>query len=322
MIGINKKIVEVAISDYLVELNAQSLEIVNNLKEFKRNNSILKSKDTAYLNKIIAEFETTNLITMSLSDLERVKNEIGEIPVCRRRFNGKKRATLLKEEILQILDYKGKRSKLYPEYFQKIGIKACVYCNSQLTVTVDKEIINRRGSRIEYVAKFQLDHFYPKDKYPHLSISIFNLYPVCSSCNLVKNNNPNVEFKLYVDALNESDFAFKLDKSSKATFLSTRNNKHLNIIFQNVNDSTYKDIFRVNDIYKTQYDVAEEIILKSLVYNSSYRQSLIKEFGKHRINDNLINRFILGNYINESEIHKRPLAKFMQDIGKETGLIE
>lgn len=36
----------------------------------------------------------------------------------------------------------------------------------------------------------------------------------------------------------------------------------------------------------------------------------------------MIKRFILGNYTEEQEIHKRPFAKFMQDIGKEVGFIE
>lgn len=320
MIGVNKRIVEAAIADSLGELNTQSSEILEKLKEFKRNNNFLKTKDSNYLNKVITEFETTNFITLSLVDLERIKTEIGEIPVCKRRFNGKKKATLLKDEILQILDYKSKRSNLYPKYFQKIGIKACVYCNTQLTVTIEKKITGRT-SRIEYVSKLQLDHFYPKKKYPHLSISLFNLYPVCSTCNLVKGSNPDIDFKLYLNIVHKSDFEFKLDKVSKATFLSTRNNENIEITFNNINNSSYKDIFRINDIYKTQYDIAEEIILKSLTYNASYRKSLMKEFGKHRINNSLISRFILGNYTEENQIHKRPLAKFMQDIGKEVGLI-
>lgn len=321
MIGINKKVVEAAITNSLDELNSESSDILTKLKNFKRDNSVLKTKDSVYLTKLITEFENTNFISLSLEDLERIKNEIGEIPVCKRRFNGKKKATFLKDEILQILDYKGKRSKLYPKYFQKIGIKSCVYCNSQLTVTIEKEIINRRGQRKEYSSKFQLDHYYPKDKYPHLSIALFNLYPVCSSCNLIKSNNPDIDFKLYLDRVEKSNFIFELDKISKATFLSTRNNEHLKIVFKNINDSNYKDIFRINDIYKTQYDIAEEIILKRLVYNASYRANLMREFGKHRINNSLINRFILGNYTEESEINKRPLAKFMQDIGRDVGLI-
>ena len=44
-------------------------------------------------------------------------------------------------------------------------------------------------------------------------------------------------------------------------------------------------------------------------------------FKSHRVNDNLIDRLILGNYSNPEEIHKRPMAKFMQDIGKEVCLI-
>ena len=44
--------------------------------------------------------------------------------------------------------------------------------------------------------------------------------------------------------------------------------------------------------------------------------------GENKITEQMIKRFILGNYTEEQEIHKRPFAKFMQDIGKEVGLIE
>jgi len=59
-----------------------------------------------------------------------------------------------------------------------------------------------------------------------------------------------------------------------------------------------------------------------LAYNTAYRNDLINTFGKHRINNQLIDRIIIGNYTESHEIHKRPMAKFMQDIGKEVGLIK
>lgn len=321
MIGINKKNLETAISGSLPDFTNKSLDILSKLKEFKIKNSFLKNECVEYLDNIINEFGSKNFISLSLADLEKIKNKIGEVPKYKRRFNGKKKATYLKDEILFILNYKEKRNSLYPQFFKKIGIKACVYCNAQLTITVEEQMVGKKSTKIEYKAKFQLDHFYSKDKYPHLSIAFFNLYPVCASCNLAKSNKTIVDFRLYVDKILGSDFKFELDSKSKAKFLITRDSEDLKITFKNVKNPRAIDVFKINDIYKTQYDVAEEIILKSLAYNTSYRQNLIKEFGKHRISDGLINRFILGNYTKENEIHKRPLAKFMQDIGKQTGLI-
>ncbi|MCJ8154116.1 hypothetical protein MKJ01_10130 [Chryseobacterium sp. SSA4.19] len=298
-----------------------SAVILEKLKAFKYKNRSLKHDPLIYLNKVINEFESTNFISVSLIDLERIKQDIGSIPNFKKKFNGRKKITSFKDEILSILDYKNKRTVFYPKYFSDLGIKCCVYCNSQLTIVVTEKHQIKNSNPNEYIAKFQLDHYYPKDKYPHLSISLFNLYPVCSSCNLAKSNNENVDFKLYADRVEESKFSFELDNKSKALFLLSRNSSDLRINFKNKFVEDYVDVFNIDEIYKTQYDVAEEIILKSLIYNGSYRKSIVKEFLKHRVNDSLFKRFILGNYTADSEIHKRPNAKFMQDIGKQVGLI-
>src|ERR1700733_9550430 len=88
-----------------------------------------------------------------------------------------------RNEVIATLRYKEFRSTILPRYFQKIGIKACVYCNSQITVSA--ECLKRNGHR-ELTGKFQADHYIPKYEYPCLSISLYNLYPVCGICNISK----------------------------------------------------------------------------------------------------------------------------------------
>ncbi|WP_375191145.1 hypothetical protein [Chryseobacterium sp.] len=320
MISINRRLVDAKILDNILEINAENQKVAERLELFKSANIALDSEALIYINNVVDEFKSVNFISMSLEELERIKNDIGKVPEIKAQFDGRDKITSLKDEILHIFDYNGKRSKFYPKYFSDLGIKACVYCNSQLTVVID-ESLNPDSGKIKYTAKFQLDHFYPKGKYPHLSIALFNLYPVCSTCNQTKSTNEDVDFKLYVDKVTKSEFSFKLDSKSKALFLLSRDSADLKITFEKELEKNYTDVFKINEIYKTQLDIAEEIILKSLVYNQSYREVLKMNYLKHRINDSLINRFILGNYTEQSEIHKRPNAKFMQDIGKEVGLI-
>jgi hypothetical protein len=76
-------------------------------------------------------------------------------------------------------------------------------------------------------------------------------------------------------------------------------------------------------IYNTQKDLAAEIILKSLIYNKSYQNTLKRSFEKlYGDRPLLFNRLILGNYSEVTDIHKRPMAKFTQDIGKQLKLIK
>jgi hypothetical protein len=65
----------------------------------------------------------------------------------------------------------------------------------------------------------------------------------------------------------------------------------------------------------------EELILKAKIYTKTYKKALLKSFPKLLTSVNLSNRLILGNYIDSNEIHKRPMAKFMQDIAQQLKLI-
>nr|WP_321232353.1 hypothetical protein [uncultured Psychroserpens sp.] len=316
MISINKIKVESLIKAFESEIDIHHKEALNNLKNLLAKNRYLKSKESSYLRLIIREFQKNNFVSCPLKDMETLIDKIRVVPAKRKiKFAGKSKPSYLKDEILNALDYKGKRSSFYPKYFQSLGIKSCIYCNSQLTITIQKI-----KNPIEYKAKFQVDHYYPKDKYPYLSIALFNLYPTCASCNLAKSNNP-FDFKLYDNKINTNLYQFKLNKKSKAKFLITRDIEDLEIVFTKIGNPQYEDIFNVNEIYHTQKDLAEEIILKALAYNETYREDLKDIYRNYRINDELINRLILGNYSNPEDIHKRPMAKFMQDIGKEVGLI-
>lgn len=309
MISIAKEDVFNILKTHKTEVDEFHQKSLVNLKEFRRENS-LNNNCQKFLNSIIKEFSSENFITVNNLQFITIIDKIGVVPKCKKKFHNKSKESYFKDEILRILNYKGLRSSFFPIFFSELSIKSCVYCNSQLTLSIE----NDKG---EISAKYQLDHYYPKDKYPYLSISIFNLYPVCASCNLSKSSNL-LNFELYDDKL-LNKFTFELDKKSLADFLISRNKSDLKIEFYG--DDDFERIFNINAIYDTQDDVAEEIVLKSQIYDKIYRKHLRDEFFRNGISDTLINRFILGNYVEADEIHKRPMSKYMQDIGKEIGLI-
>ncbi len=88
------------------------------------------------------------------------------------------------------------------------------------------------------------------------------------------------------------------------------------IIFQGI-----LNIFKLDKLYEQHSDhVIERVIKSKVAYSKQYRDYL-KSYTELKFSDSEIDRMILGNYANKTEIHKRPLAKFYQDIGKELGLI-
>ena len=221
--------------------------------------------------------------------------------------------------LLRSGDKKSNTDAFYPYFYADLGIKSCVYCNSQLTVSVE-------SSGGKKSAKFQVDHYLPKADYPCFSISFFNLYPACASCNLKKGED-FTEFDLYTDnenTIKQSDFYFQIEKKSLALFRITQNINDLKISFDGKSAEEFNKAFDIQGIYDTQKDLAAEIISKSVIYNESYKRALSNSIPNLYRSNNVINfsRFITGNYTDPKDIHKRPMAKFTQDISRQLGLID
>ncbi len=219
--------------------------------------------------------------------------------------------------ILDGMRYDAVRDKEYLSYVKKIGIKSCIYCNAQFSITTEATNGSLSG-------KYELDHFYPKSKYPFLSTSFFNLVLCCSHCNKSKSDRTAL-FNLYVNDYNLIEpFSFSLDKRSMLRYLLTQNEAELVIIFNSIDlnlKENHEDLFHISELYNQHKDIVEEIIWKSRIYNKSYKDSLSDSFTKLFPNTSNFNRFILGNYDNPKEIHKRPMAKLAQDIGRQVGVI-
>lgn len=284
------------------------------------NNSKPIGQDKNYLESVIQLF-TTNLdiLIWDSKKIEYLKNNFIPVPTETKKVNGQNKVykTIIKNEIIECLGYKNLRNSFYPKYFNDIGIKACVYCNSQLSITANGKS-----------AKFDVDHYHSKDDYPFLCISLFNLYPACASCNRLKSTK-KVEFVLYSDDISKtknSDYKFKLDSNAKAKYLTTKDNKSIEFTFTEPKYSSnefkkFNDIFHIEGIYKTQLDLIEELIIKSQVYNTSYIKTLENNFSKLNLHPALFKRMLVGNYTEDMDIHKRPMSKFVMDIAKELELI-
>jgi hypothetical protein len=219
--------------------------------------------------------------------------------------------------IVDAMRYDAVRDYEYLPYVKKMGIKSCVYCNAQFSITTE-----RANGRL--AGKYELDHFYPQSKYPFLSTSFFNLQPCCSHCNKTKSDR-QASFSLFTTVYSEIEpFYFSLDKKSILRYLLNQNEEDLVVIFDSLDTklkNNHEDIFHITELYNRHKDIVEEIIWKSRIYNKSYKESLSDSFSKYFPNTSNINRFILGNYDSPKDIHKRPMAKLVQDIARQLGII-
>lgn len=199
------------------------------------------------------------------------------------------------------------------EFIKSINIDTCPYCNRNYIyfLSKDKKI------------KPQIDHFYPKSKYPFFAVSFYNLIPSCQTCNgfgAKEEKDPIEEDLVNPYDLKSTDFKLSYTINSINALNPLLNKNSVTIKFIKKLKG-HIDVFKLEEFYQQHSDHALELIIKSrLKYSSQYRDYL-KTYSGFKFSDEEIDRLILGNYSTIEEMHKRPLAKLYQDLGRELGLI-
>ena len=236
---------------------------------------------------------------------------------------GSRKVRPFNEIIVSCLQYSLVRHYVACKYIKRLGIKACVYCNADFTVTT------KDGQ-----AFYDIDHWKPQSQYPFLAISFFNMQPSCHACNGLKNDDDTHEyFGLYEEDPNAEleVFRFIIEPADLARYLISGQPSAIHVKYEakSVDDQQMRDNMDqrlcITKRYAEHADVAEEIIRKKRFYNQAFLDSL-KPIFQHQAADSSSNtfffngadvkRFILGFYIDDQDIHKRPLNKMMLDIFK------
>lgn len=307
-------------SIYKTEIKKQYDRAMAALLELHKNTS--DPKDKQYVRNICMVFRMNpNIITALPYELENIGKSVPAVPVKKVKYtrNGnpfeRNKKSEIWKKIVVALGYEKLRSEFYPEYFSHLGIKSCVYCNAQYTLSIEK-----KGRRV--LAKYDVDHYRAKSDFPWRCISLFNLYPSCVPCNRAKSSNL-IDFNLYSDITSStSNFHFRLTPSAKYNYLTSKDSEIIEFVFKDISGTDHFDkMFSISSVYNTQRDLAEGLIVSSQMYDRANRDSLMNSFKKLHISKDVFNRVILGNYTEEKDIHKRPMSKFMQDIAKDLGIL-
>jgi len=203
---------------------------------------------------------------------------------------------------------------------RSLNVNTCPYCNINSIYTVIKD-----DEKKEKIIRPEFDHFFDKDTYPILSLSIYNLIPSCHQCNSnlkhTKSFNLDEYIHPYVDDL-DKEMKFSLKITNSKFYYSIDGFK---IELQNINNSIKVDnhlkVFKIKERYSYLKDIILELIQKKYMYDESYLDELLKKYeGTFFRNKEDLLRLISGGYINENEINKRPLSKLIKDISEQLEL--
>ncbi len=200
--------------------------------------------------------------------------------------------------------------KVWAKELVKYTTSVCPYCNR-----------NYIANFSDYGTTVELDHFFPKTKYPYLAINIYNLIPSCHTCNHQKNEK-KLKIYPYKDSLNNyilftytvHKLPLKIDniKLNLKIINNTRKNR------KKVNN--YNNILHISDLYQNHKDTVLELIQKREIYPDSYIDELYRNYSFFNNREDIL-RLITGGYVDDKDLGKRPLSKLIKDISKELELI-
>lgn len=223
------------------------------------------------------------------------------------------------KELKRIFDYDNfceKKIRTYCAYdlADTLDIPTCVYCNRTYTKTV----ITTTKKKI---TRPTFDHWFPKSKYPLLSLSFYNLIPSCSICNSgVKGSipfslsthfhpyykNPKNDFK-YTFSYEHRDydkFSFKINPENEFSEISVK-------------------AFELEEIFKAHEDEIEDLRRIKDAYSENYIDMLENQVLGHKItlDRTEVYRLAFGVHFQEAKFDRRPLSKMKKDILIELGII-
>lgn len=216
----------------------------------KNNWSNAKELHSDFLNKIIINFlskteKNTNINTkvkefieeihhlLILSERSDILESISIYTDFYQNLHTDEEKKSFKEKLKKIFNYNNfivkKNSWDAYKLCAKSKTRTCPYCNQAYAFTLQKD---KRGLRPT------LDHFYSKEEYPHLALTLNNLIPSCYTCNSSLKGKIDFFKKNHLNPLwDEENLSFSLS-SDDITNLSEQINHLSDTLILNITPNT------------------------------------------------------------------------------------
>ena len=230
--------------------------------------------------------------------------------------NGRTVFNNLGKKVVAIFNYDNYRSSSNCiDNLRMMGIifrSPCPYCNCDSMDIIEYDDLN--GDQSEQ-ALLDLDHFFPKSKFPFLAVSIFNLVPSCHNCNgRIKRD---IEFRLethihpFLESF-EDHFTFFLE----TPYYDGINQEELEIVYKNRIHSTFPPNSITDLRLISRYHSTRPELYRMLRWLSTDRYQLLANlFGDAEAeNQKKIDYNVAGIPFSRSEISKFVLGKLKIDI--------
>lgn len=297
LVDIKKLFFKKNTKDFKVKEQFKNIELIKKI-ECSLNELGIKKDD--FKNKKDTLIEC--IIVAKYKELELIKNKIDKYGT-----------NILKDTVWN--EYKNKcdeliKRKINIKLLNNLDIKTCPYCNENYIT-----IRNNNTS-------FQLDHFFPKSKYPIFALSLYNLIPSCYACNHSKMNNliglspfnEEIDFDKIKVSIIPEDFYFFLNEELFNIVIYSEKDKDNKLLKSN------KDTLGLTSAYNFHKDYAIDLIKKAILYNNDTLNSIMSTYSNLFKDRDEIIRIVYSNYHTVENLNKRPLSKMTMDLLEEFGI--
>lgn len=261
----------------LKELNCTSISIdVRNflLDLTFEENGIIKQdilfSENSNNTKIIEDFFTslTNKFGPNSRDVfintQKIK---GSIQCDYSSLNNDEQVKCVKKLILEKYEnmYENMRNTHGKELIKSSNISICPYCYRSYIGIIEEE----KGKR---AITPDLDHFYPKSKYPFLAVTLSNLIPSCLFCNQrAKNDIDFYKTSIYPPNKIFDVIKFDFDPYSGKIFIENYYD-----LISKIEYKTHLDTFLIQEVYASHIEVLDNLLSKVKKYRSSKINDIAK----------------------------------------------
>lgn len=238
------------------------------------------------------------------------------------------------DELIQIIEerakrylFKWKEGNLYKNFRNRqwalkllghIDLNVCPYCNRQYTMTVQQQ--NKS------VITPQFDHFYPKNQYPYLQVSLYNLIPCCGTCNQKKSTRELTrDIYPYEKSEARDQIVFELKQKDitvdQLYGMNQKGSPQIKVGMSGPSEAVVclQDIFGIETIMNHHQRELRELLQRIVVYDSKWREDINKRWRCHlqesqHLTELEMKTILYGDIFNKESWSHTPLAKFRHDI--------
>ena len=219
------------------------------------------------------------------------------------------------------------------ETLKNLGVEVCPYCNRAFTSTIikRKEI---RGVRP------QLDHYFPKTKYPYLAVNFYNLIPSCGICNQNKGHIDTYKYPImypfdeglgteyrFVTYPDNSSLGYLYGELDMNASFSLQIEPIVNKIRMSEMDADSRkdfekriknsiEFFKLRELYSSHLSYAEIILRNGHIYKQ-YLPILQKNFPDAKFSLDDIKTIMYCQDIRQDQWYKNILSKMKNDLDYE-----